>query len=441
MGAEAPLPTEFNVKLQEPEVVTPEVAIESQSYFLTNLDQNIASIVQTVYLFDAKSEKAGEDPAQTIKEALRKALVHYYPLAGRLAISPEGKLHVDYSGQGVIFVAAESDAALSAVGDVSKEDSGRLGKLVYQVPGARHLLEMPLVTAQVTKFACGGFVLGLAMNHCLFDGIGAMEFVNSWGEIARGLPLSTPPVIDRSFLKARNPPKIECAHNEFVQIDDDTEDQTSPEGIGAVGKDIIFKTYPFSSDALEKLKKLAMEGGELQRCSSFQALVAYVWRARCQALMASPEQKFKLLFAVDIRSRVEPPLPKGYMGNAMVFAHLLETAEELKKLSFPALVKKVQDAIADVTDKFVKSVIDYIEATRARPTLAGTLLVSSWSRLAFYVTDFGWGEPTQSGSVTLPEKEVAFFRSQGKDQKSIDVVLGLPARAMEIFDQLVQPVL
>jgi omega-hydroxypalmitate O-feruloyl transferase len=30
----------------------------------------------------------------------------------------------------------------------------------------------------VTTFKCGGF------NHCMFNGVGAMQFVNSWGETA-----------------------------------------------------------------------------------------------------------------------------------------------------------------------------------------------------------------------------------------------------------------
>ena len=51
---------------------------------------------------------------------------------------------------------------------------------------------------QVTRFKCGGFALGLAMNHCMFDGIGAMEFVNSWAETARGVAeLTVPPFLDR----------------------------------------------------------------------------------------------------------------------------------------------------------------------------------------------------------------------------------------------------
>jgi hypothetical protein len=36
----------------------------------------------------------------------------------------------------------------------------------------------------VTKFKCGSFVLGMAINHYMFDGVGAMQFGNLWGEIS-----------------------------------------------------------------------------------------------------------------------------------------------------------------------------------------------------------------------------------------------------------------
>ncbi|TQD86055.1 hypothetical protein C1H46_028394 [Malus baccata] len=82
------------------------------------------------------------------------------------------------------------------IGDITKPDPETLGKLVYDVPSAKNILEIPPLVAQVTKFKCGGFALGLCMNHCMFDGNGAMEFVNSWGKIARGLQLTDPPSID-----------------------------------------------------------------------------------------------------------------------------------------------------------------------------------------------------------------------------------------------------
>ncbi|GMN57466.1 hypothetical protein TIFTF001_026587 [Ficus carica] len=47
----------------------------------------------------------------------------------------------------------------------------------------------------VTPFKCGGFVLGQCLNHCMVDGIDAMEFVDSWGETSGRVPLTFPPIL------------------------------------------------------------------------------------------------------------------------------------------------------------------------------------------------------------------------------------------------------
>lgn len=91
-----------------------------------------------------------------------------------------------------------------------------------------------------------------------------------------------------------------------------------------------------------------------------------------------------------------------------------------------------------VNDDYMRSAIDYFEATRARPSLASTLLITTWSRLPFHHTDFGWGEPVLTGPVALPEEEVILFLSHGKKRKSINVLLDLPAPTMNIFQELMQ---
>ncbi|CAM8984284.1 unnamed protein product [Rhodiola kirilowii] len=67
---------------------------------------------------------------------------------------------------------------------MTKPDPVKLGKLVYDIPGAENVLHILPLLVQMTKFKCGGFALGLRMNHYMFDGLEAMEFVNSWGEMA-----------------------------------------------------------------------------------------------------------------------------------------------------------------------------------------------------------------------------------------------------------------
>lgn len=142
-------------KLSEPTLVPPAEETKKGLYFLSNLDQNIAVIVRTVYCFKT-AERGNEKAGEVIKNALKKVLVYYYPLAGRLTISSEGKLIVDCTGEGALLVEAEANCSMEEIGDITKPDPGTLGKLVYDIPGAKHILQMPPLVAQVSfmTFSC-----------------------------------------------------------------------------------------------------------------------------------------------------------------------------------------------------------------------------------------------------------------------------------------------
>lgn len=152
---------ELAVQRGEPTLVPPADETGKGLYFLSNLDQDIAVIVRTIYCY--KSVKKGnENVGEVIKDALSKILVHYYPLAGRLTTSSEMKLIVDCTGEGAVFVEAEADCEMGELGDIQRLDQETLGKLVYDVPGAKSILEIPPLVAQV-RFAitCWGYALSL----------------------------------------------------------------------------------------------------------------------------------------------------------------------------------------------------------------------------------------------------------------------------------------
>lgn len=413
----------------EPTRVPPAEETEKGHYFLCNLDQNIAVTMRTIYFYKSE-ERGNEEAPEVIKESLSRVLVHYYPLAGRLTVSSEGKLIVDCTGEGPLFVEAEAGCSMFEMLGMARANPMVLKDLVYEVPEAKYILETPIFTVQVTKFNCGAFAVGIAMNHCMADGISAVEFINSWGETARGLPVTIPPVLSRTLLKARDPPKIESPHNEFLEIEDmsNTHELYNNE-------EMMYKSFFFEPEKLARLKNKAMEDGVLTKCTTFEALSGLVWRARCKALGMSPNQQTKLLFAVDGRSRFNPPLPKGFFGNGIVLTNSLCKAGELVENPLSHAVGLVQDAVKLVTDSYMRSAIDYFEKTRARPSLNATLVITAWSRLSFHTTDFGWGETIYTGPVGLPEKEVALFLPYGEDRKGISIHLGMPASAMKILEE------
>ncbi|EEE52157.1 hypothetical protein OsJ_34004 [Oryza sativa Japonica Group] len=383
-GGKAAAAAKLTVKRGEPELVAPAEATPTGE--------------KRVYCYKPPAASGGDngDAVAVLRDALAKVLVHYHPLAGRLTISAEMKLAVELTGEGAVFVAADAGYDLADVGDLTKPDPAALGHLVYSIPGAKNILEMPPMTAQVTRFKCGGFALGLAMNHCMFDGLGAMEFVNSWAETARGAAeLTVPPFLDRTLLRARDPPVISFEHHEFEEIPD-----VSDTAALYADQDLLYRSFCFDPDRLERVRALALAGAGAEngddlvggRCTTFEALSGLVWRARTRALARA-----------------------GAADEAAA-------------------------AVRMVTDGYMRSAVDYFEATRARPSLASTLLITTWSRLAFHGADFGWGAPAMSGPVTLPEKEVILFLAHGEERKSINVLLGLPASAMDAFQELMDEI-
>ncbi|BFG24854.1 hypothetical protein CerSpe_111280 [Prunus speciosa] len=73
------------------------------------------------------------------------------------------------------------------------------------------------IYVQVTYFKCGGVSLGVGMEHRIADGVSGLHFVNTWSDIARGdLKHINPPFLDRTLLRARNPPQPAFPHIEFL---------------------------------------------------------------------------------------------------------------------------------------------------------------------------------------------------------------------------------
>ncbi|KAM7274320.1 hypothetical protein ACFE04_028984 [Oxalis oulophora] len=349
---------EFDVKKHKPTYVTPAEETNKGLYFLSNTDQLKDVIVCTIYCFKSDT-KGNEDACEVIKKALSKILVHYYPLAGRLTTNSEGEVIVDCTADGALFVEAEANCEIKEI--TKLENTLSLGVFVYDVPGDhQNIFQIPPLIVQV----------------------------------ARGLPLKLPPFMDRTILKSRNPPKIEFQHKEEF---DEIEDISNTKQLYQEELMLSRSTFYFDSEKLERLKKSAMKGGVVQ-CTTFEVLVAFIWKSKCQALGMHPDQQIKLIFSVDVRKRLVPPIPQGYFSNAFVQA------------------------------------IKFIVQCKALQPWKGHLLITTWSRLDLNMIDFGWGKAILSGPVGWPKKEIVIFLSE---RKGISVVLGLPASAMKIFEDLI----
>ncbi|XP_031394098.1 omega-hydroxypalmitate O-feruloyl transferase-like [Punica granatum] len=414
------------VKKVPPVFVTPESETPGGFYFLSSLDQAIPFLMQTIYVFRASSETV----ADVLQQSLAKALVHFYPLTGAMTLDSEGRFVVDCSKKSVAFVEAVANCTIDMIGDLRVPDPDITRKLVYMDPNVKSFLDLPLLTAQVTKFRCGGFTLGLSISHTVADGVSAMAFVNSWAEIARGGSPAAP-CHDRRYLRARVPPILRGPYDDFVQIADMSDMKSLYEK-----ERNISRMFTFSPEKIEAIKQAALADGRLQGCSTFSAVTAVVWRARSQVLNMKPAQLTKLRILVDIRSKFKDPLPSNYFGSLVTSTCCLTTAGELMERPISCTVEQIRKACQLVDEEYVRSRIDYIDVYRPPLASVGTLVISSWTRLSFGSTDFGWGDPTQFGCGDLA-RELCVFLPEGEGKKGTVVVMALPESAMTAFQELV----
>ena len=112
---------ELKVKIVDQCLVPPCLPTPGDILYLSNLDNQPATrlFFNTVLVYEnMHCEKNLAYPAKTVREALSKVLVYYYPLAGRLRKKEDGTLQMECTGEGVLFVEAMVNNTLSALGDL-----------------------------------------------------------------------------------------------------------------------------------------------------------------------------------------------------------------------------------------------------------------------------------------------------------------------------------
>ncbi|KAH9312445.1 hypothetical protein KI387_027480, partial [Taxus chinensis] len=291
---------DMDVTVTNSVVVKPASETPQHQLWLSNLDFFTQRHTVTAYIYSADSH-FNVCVLQTLKEALSKVLVYFYPLAGRLIFDAAGRIAVDCNGDGVVFVEAVTD---SQVDDL--KDLGSTSQLEPFIPAVNHsdglLTAIPPLILQVTRFKCGGIALGLKISHILVDGTSALHFVKTWCDIARGSDVRLPPIIDRSALRARNPPQPSFVHHEYAPPPSFIDREKTKQ-------EVSFERFTLSKDQVNSLKEKALDKHTQKPYTTFEALAAHVWKCCCAARDLSEKQKSKLYIAVDARNRLVPSLP------------------------------------------------------------------------------------------------------------------------------------
>ncbi|KAJ1407943.1 Transferase [Sesbania bispinosa] len=417
--------------------------------WLSDIDQVIRMRhTPTIYIYKAKHNP---DFIERLRKSLSKILVHYYPIAGRVCWTEGGRIEFDCNAKGAILLEAETTKTLGDYGDFSPSESTK--ELVPTIDYNQPMEDLPLLTVQLTRFHGNeGLAIGVAFFHPLSDGLGAIQFINSWAKIARGDTLEPHemPFLDRTILKFSHPllaPRFDHIELKPLPLILGRSDTTVEKN-----KKVTTALLRLTAEQVEKLKNKANEEAPKQGSrpySKYEAIGAHIWRCASKARELDENQPIVVRFNADIRSRIVPPLPQNYFGNALTQTAASGHVGEITSKPLSYVAQKIREAIKVVKNEYIRSQLDVIRGhdhlDNARALFLGqegknasffgnpNFHLTSWMSMPVYEADFGWGKPHYFGLAYVAPHDRALILLSPEGDGSVIVCLHFQEAHIQLF--------
>ncbi|KAI4323438.1 hypothetical protein L6164_023044 [Bauhinia variegata] len=455
------------VSIKASHTVIPSEPTPKGPFWLAEIDQLFHPAIaytHLIYVYKPTHQHSTiTDATEKIRDSLSKILVHYHPVAGRLRYIENGRFEVDCNAKGAILLEAESTKSAADYGDFTPNEKIRELVPMVQVDITKSIEYFPLLVVQVTRLNCGALCVGIKISHVLFDGEAIVSFINSWTKIARGEKLDEGeiPPMDRTVLKRQEPvqaPRFE--HQEFNPLPTILGASDSL-GVEESKKETDVAMVKLTNEQVVKLKnkandQAAMDGKDQtlnhhRPYSRFESVAGYIWRCIAKGRQGDPLQPTGIVIIVDIRTRLKPPLPKNYFGNAVhhQVTPICHSGDIITKpLSYAA--SKIRESLETLTDEYLRSQHDHL--TRQAGTwdwnrtiyrvfenmgqlFLGNpnMMFSSWMRMPLYDADFGWGNPVFAGMGAISGDGTVFILPAPGEDGSFSVTIRLQKPHLEAF--------
>ncbi|TVU24996.1 hypothetical protein EJB05_27469, partial [Eragrostis curvula] len=383
--------------------------------------------------YDAASASARDiaDPVGAIRAALAEALVNYYPLAGRLLELPEagGKLLVNCTAEGVVFVEADADVRLEDLGQALAPPYPCVEELLCCNTGEPEetVIGKPLLFFQKVRLQ-----YFLILEHAFQPRLPTRAWRNA----------TLLPVWERHLLTARAPAGSMSTHK-----------HTAYDEVASSAADVIWKTplehmvtryFRLGLKEIAAIRSQVDPSSDLrQSATTLELVAAAVWRCRTAALEYPPCQVVRGIFWSSARGSWKPdrsPIPKGFYGNALIPQTAEATAGELCGRPLGHALELVRAAKLDVTDEYMQSLLDtLVKSGRPFHSLDWTLSMADTSSISRRAASLGirWeragGGITMAGPARVTSLHCYYDRWKRGGEEFVAVSMCLPPAAMERF--------
>ncbi|EEF51844.1 salutaridinol 7-O-acetyltransferase, putative [Ricinus communis] len=316
---------------------------------LSLLDQIAPPHYVPVILFYSPAATNSVKPCKIshhLKKSFSQILTHYYPLAGRIK---DGIFSIDCNDNGASYSEANVAGDMSII--IQEENFHQLEKLLPCDPFeiSPEISSQVFLRAQVNYFQCGGFAISVCMWHVIGNGPTAASSITSWAAVASG----------------------GCS------------------GIGNV---------------VAALRKEVGNGPYLDHPTRTEAVAALIW----QAVMAATRKEYAAAIAVDLRKRMDLPLPRNCIGNVSQATFAVTCLSK----DYKSLAGKLHESTEMMNEEYV------------RKTVAGGAYLEHVREIADEHTN------------NLEWLKLLCVRSwYTKDGQGIEAWIGLPKKVMPKFEK------
>ncbi|XP_023002585.1 vinorine synthase-like [Cucurbita maxima] len=359
-------------------------------YPLSFIDQITVHIYAPALYFYRPTHAGDPDFAIHFRNRLRSTLSlvlsHYPPLAGRPNYD---SAFVDCNDTGALFREARVNTKLADVVEYAQPDD--LNRLF---PVELDQFNEELMAVQFTEFACGGVAVASCISHKIADAMTLFSLNNNWAAMARGVKGVFKPHMEGAKLFPAKTTRYDTAKT--------------------ILRNRVARRFVFEGSKVEAIREKYGENGAAHRPSRVESLTAFLYGRFLAALKEGsssevPSDRACLVnYTVNLRPKMEPPLPGDAFGNYYFNAMIFPSPDILNDPYCHGLVNRLREETNKLNAQTVKYILNedqrLMESVEeiASKFVKGEMISCAFTsicRFPLYDVDFGWGRPVW---VTFP---------------------------------------
>ncbi|CAL9244446.1 unnamed protein product [Arabidopsis halleri] len=191
---------------------------------------------------------------------------------------------------------------------------------------------------------------------------------------------------------------------------------------------VLRTTIEMTPENIEKLKERARKESTRAELhlSTFVVTFAHVWTCMVKARRGNPDRSVRFMYAADFRDRLDPPVPVTYLGTCVLAMDFYKTF--LGEDGFVNTVEILSDSVKRLSSQGV-----YEEGTKTMKWGTQLLVVSGSNKIGMYETDFGWGRPVHTETLSIYKND-EFSMSKRRDGiGGVEIGVSLKKLEMDVF--------